>query len=201
MSSHPSVTASSSFFIGFEPVAGQVSWAWFLNVVDADTTRLVSRVRLRMGFQAAAARLRPGTRPPLVPDGTQNAARHQASCRGPPAGHDSCARSSPLARRSTRGRAGQTDPQSACKAGSGGDAGQRQHRRCRPLRGEQGASEMAHAYRSASPGLNRTARRSGICITTIARMRVPISAIGMLMGGKANSTCSLNTFSASATRP
>jgi hypothetical protein len=59
----------------------------------------------------------------------------------------------------------------------------------------------SHAYLSASPALNRTARRSGICITSNARMTVPISAIGILSSGKANSTCSLNTFAASATRP
>jgi hypothetical protein len=34
-----------------EPVAGAVSWAWILNVVDASTTRLISRVRVRLGHK------------------------------------------------------------------------------------------------------------------------------------------------------
>ena len=34
-----------------EPVAGAVSWAWILSAVDASTTRLVSRVRVRLGHK------------------------------------------------------------------------------------------------------------------------------------------------------
>jgi len=69
--------------------------------------------------------------------------------------------------------------------------------RCRML--GRPSRKVAHAYRSASPGLNLTARRSGIWITTSARITVPISAIGMFSAGNANSTCSLNTFSESVT--
>lgn len=47
--SWPVIVADRDEALVVEPVAGQVSWAWLLDVVDADTTRLISRVRLRLG--------------------------------------------------------------------------------------------------------------------------------------------------------
>jgi hypothetical protein len=42
-----------------EPVAGQISWAWLLNALDADTTRLISRVRMRVGSKPLLLALAP----------------------------------------------------------------------------------------------------------------------------------------------
>lgn len=47
--SWPVIVADRDEALVVEPVAGQVSWAWLLAVVDAETTRLISRVRLRLG--------------------------------------------------------------------------------------------------------------------------------------------------------
>jgi hypothetical protein len=47
--SWPVIVADRSQALVVEPVAGQVSWAWLLNAIDADTTRLISRVRMRLG--------------------------------------------------------------------------------------------------------------------------------------------------------
>jgi hypothetical protein len=49
--SWPVIVADHDHALVVEPVAGQVSWAWLLNALDADTTRLISRVRMRLGFK------------------------------------------------------------------------------------------------------------------------------------------------------
>jgi len=46
--SWPVIVADCNAALVVEPVAGAVSWAWILQIVDASTTRLVSRVRLRL---------------------------------------------------------------------------------------------------------------------------------------------------------
>ena len=47
--SWPVIVADRNEAIVVEPVAGAVSWAWILQTIDASTTRLISRVRLRIG--------------------------------------------------------------------------------------------------------------------------------------------------------
>ena len=47
--SWPVIVADRDAAVVVEPVAGAVSWAWILQIVDASTTRLISRVRLRLG--------------------------------------------------------------------------------------------------------------------------------------------------------
>jgi hypothetical protein len=47
-SSWPVIIAEPDRALVVEPVAGQVRWAWLLNVVDTDRTRLISRVRVRI---------------------------------------------------------------------------------------------------------------------------------------------------------
>lgn len=49
--SWPVIVADRNEALVVEPVTGAVSWAWILNVLDASTTRLISRVRLRLGHQ------------------------------------------------------------------------------------------------------------------------------------------------------
>ncbi|HEX2467121.1 MAG TPA: hypothetical protein VHJ54_02845 [Solirubrobacterales bacterium] len=44
--SWPVIVADRNEALVVEPVSGAVSWAWILEVVDASTTRLISRVRL-----------------------------------------------------------------------------------------------------------------------------------------------------------
>ena len=50
--SWPVIVADRNAALVVEPVAGAVSWAWTLQSGDAATTRLVSRVRLRLGRKA-----------------------------------------------------------------------------------------------------------------------------------------------------
>ena len=50
--SWPVIVADRDRALVVEPVAGQVSWAWLLDPVDAGTTRLISRVRLRLGSKS-----------------------------------------------------------------------------------------------------------------------------------------------------
>jgi hypothetical protein len=47
----PVIVADRDEALVVEPVAGAVSWAWILSAVDATTTRLVSRVRVRLGHK------------------------------------------------------------------------------------------------------------------------------------------------------
>ena len=47
--SWPVIVADRNQAIVVEPVAGAVSRAWILQIIDASTTRLISRVRLRIG--------------------------------------------------------------------------------------------------------------------------------------------------------
>jgi hypothetical protein len=47
--SWPVIVADRNQALVVEPVAGAVSWAWTLTVLDASTTRLISRVRVRLG--------------------------------------------------------------------------------------------------------------------------------------------------------
>ena len=49
--SWPVIVADRNAALVVEPVAGEVSWAWTLQIIDASTTRLVSRVRLRLERQ------------------------------------------------------------------------------------------------------------------------------------------------------
>jgi hypothetical protein len=46
--SWPVIVADRNQALVVEPVAGAVSWAWTLDAVDASTTRLISRVRVRL---------------------------------------------------------------------------------------------------------------------------------------------------------
>ena len=46
--SWPVIVADRDQALVVEPVAGVVSWAWILTVHDASTTRLISRVRVRL---------------------------------------------------------------------------------------------------------------------------------------------------------
>jgi hypothetical protein len=49
--SWPVIVADRDEALVVEPVAGAVSWAWILNAVDDSTTRLISRVRVRLGHK------------------------------------------------------------------------------------------------------------------------------------------------------
>lgn len=49
--SWPVIVADRNQALVVEPVTGRVSWAWILEVVDASTTRLISRVRLGLGHK------------------------------------------------------------------------------------------------------------------------------------------------------
>ena len=49
--SWPVIVADRNQALVVEPVAGAVSWAWTLSVLDASTTRLISRVRVRLGHK------------------------------------------------------------------------------------------------------------------------------------------------------
>jgi hypothetical protein len=43
------IVADRDHALVVEPVKGQVTWAWLMDAIDADTTRLISRVRTRVG--------------------------------------------------------------------------------------------------------------------------------------------------------
>ncbi|HET9738719.1 MAG TPA: hypothetical protein VFP78_11430 [Solirubrobacteraceae bacterium] len=49
--SWPVIVADRNQALVVEPVTGAVSWAWTLSVLDASTTRLISRVRVRLGHK------------------------------------------------------------------------------------------------------------------------------------------------------
>ena len=49
--SWPVIVADRNQALVVEPVAGAVSWAWILTTLDASTTRLISRVRVRIGHK------------------------------------------------------------------------------------------------------------------------------------------------------
>jgi len=49
--SWPVIVADRNEALVVEPVRGAVSWAWILTALDASTTRLISRVRLRLGHR------------------------------------------------------------------------------------------------------------------------------------------------------
>jgi hypothetical protein len=57
--SWPVIIADHDRALVVEPVAGQVSWAWLLCAADAGTTRLISRVRIRVGNKALLLALAP----------------------------------------------------------------------------------------------------------------------------------------------
>ena len=61
-----------------EPVAGVVSWAWILAVHDASTTRLISRVRVRLGHKPLLVACAPAVDLPWFLMERQDALRHQA---------------------------------------------------------------------------------------------------------------------------
>jgi hypothetical protein len=50
--SWPVIVADRNEALVVEPVSGAVSWAWILEVVDASTTRLISRVRLGLDHKS-----------------------------------------------------------------------------------------------------------------------------------------------------
>jgi hypothetical protein len=50
--SWPVIVADRERALVVEPVRGRVTWAWLLSATDADTTRLISRVRTLVGSQA-----------------------------------------------------------------------------------------------------------------------------------------------------
>jgi hypothetical protein len=50
--SWPVIVADRNEALVVEPVPGAVSWAWMLKVVDASTTRLISRVRLGLDHKS-----------------------------------------------------------------------------------------------------------------------------------------------------
>ena len=50
--SWPVIVADRNDALVVEPVRDAVSWAWILTALDASTTRLISRVRLRWGHRA-----------------------------------------------------------------------------------------------------------------------------------------------------
>ena len=58
--SWPVIVADRNEALVVEPVAGAVSWAWILQIADASTTRLISRVRLRLGRKAVLLAFAPG---------------------------------------------------------------------------------------------------------------------------------------------
>jgi hypothetical protein len=47
--SWPVIVADREQALVVEPVRGQVTWAWLMEAFDAETTRLISRVRTRVG--------------------------------------------------------------------------------------------------------------------------------------------------------
>ena len=49
--SWPVIVADRNQALVVEPVTGAVSWAWTLTARDASTTRLISRVRVRLGHK------------------------------------------------------------------------------------------------------------------------------------------------------
>jgi hypothetical protein len=57
--SWPVIVADRNEALVVEPVTGGVSWAWILEVVDASTTRLISRVRLGLGHKPLLLALAP----------------------------------------------------------------------------------------------------------------------------------------------
>jgi hypothetical protein len=57
--SWPVIVADRERALVVEPVTGQVTWAWLLRAIDADTTRLISRVRTRAGSKPLMLALAP----------------------------------------------------------------------------------------------------------------------------------------------
>lgn len=58
--SWPVIVADRNQALVVEPVTGAVSWAWTLSVLDASTTRLISRVRVRLGHKPLLLACAPG---------------------------------------------------------------------------------------------------------------------------------------------
>jgi hypothetical protein len=78
--SWPVIVAERNQALVVEPVTGQVSWAWFLNVLDTDTTRLISRVRTRVGLKLLVLALAPAIDLPwlLMESGMLNGIKRRA---------------------------------------------------------------------------------------------------------------------------